>query len=254
MNSMLSSTIAALMLPPLNLIMLASIGALLLRRHRTWGKCLIATSIMLLWILSMPAMGNFLLSCLERGANTPILEMSKARAIVILAGGRNYDIAEFGGDTADKFTLERVRLGALVQRKTGLPILVTGGKPDQDESSEAELMQRALEEFSVTAKWIEPEAKNTAQNAAFSADILAKQKINVIVLVTHGWHMPRARAAFERAGLQVLPSGVGRHRQDKYTVLQFLPSAEGLARSEMFMHEVIGMTWYWATQAGASQP
>ena len=241
------------MLPPLNLIMLAGIGALLLRRHRTLGTRLIATSIILLWLLSMPAMGNFLLSCLERGANTPIREMTKAQAVVILAGGRNYGIAEFGGDTTDKFTLERVRLGALVQRKTGLPILVTGGKPDQDESSEAELMQSALEEFSTTAKWVEPEAKNTAQNAAFSARILARENINVIILVTHGWHMSRARAAFERAGFQVFPSGAGRHAQDNYTILQFLPSAQGLARSEMFMHELIGIAWYWATHAGTSR-
>jgi uncharacterized SAM-binding protein YcdF (DUF218 family) len=254
MNSILSSVISAFLLPPLNLIALAVIGALLLRRHPLRGKRMIAASIVLLWICSMPAVGNLLLAWLEQDANTPISEMHKVQAIIILAGGRNYDVAEFGGDTTDKYTLERVRLGALIQRNTGLPILITGGKPDNDETSEAALMQKALTEFSATTKWVEPDAMNTAQNAIFSARLLINDHVKDIILVTHGWHMPRARAAFERAGFRVLPSGAGRHKQGSYTLLHFLPSAEGMYLTQIFMHEAVGMVWYWASNAGQNSP
>jgi uncharacterized SAM-binding protein YcdF (DUF218 family) len=250
---MLSSIISAFLLPPLNLIVLALLGALLLRRYPSWGKRMIAASIVLLWICSMPAVGNLLLAWLEQDANTPISEMHRGQAIIILAGGRNYDVAEFGGDTTDKYTLERVRLGALIQRNTGIPILITGGKPDNDETSEAVLMQKALTEFSATTNWIEQEAMNTAQNAAFSARMLANDQVKDIILVTHGWHMPRARAAFERAGFRVLPSGAGRHKQGSYTLLHFLPSAEGMHHTQIFMHEAVGMVWYWACNAGQNR-
>jgi hypothetical protein len=34
---------------------------------------------------------------------------------------------EYGGDTLGRLTLERVRYGARVAKKTGLPVLVAGG-------------------------------------------------------------------------------------------------------------------------------
>jgi uncharacterized SAM-binding protein YcdF (DUF218 family) len=245
MNPIVTTTIATFLLPPLCLIALGVFGAIIWRWYPRAGKSAVTLSVVLLIVLSMPAVGNGLLSLLERDANAPESDYQRAQAIVALAGGRNYDIAEFGGDTVDKYTLERVRLAALIQRKTQLPLLVTGGRPDYDNAAEAELMQTALKELSSPAKWMEAEAKNTAQNATLSRAILQKENINTIILVTHGWHMPRARQAFERAGFEVIPVGAGRHEQRWTTIIPFLPSAEGLHRSEMFMHEVIGMAWYW---------
>jgi uncharacterized SAM-binding protein YcdF (DUF218 family) len=245
MNPIVTTTIAAFLLPPLNLIALGIIGAIIWRWYPRAGKGIVALSVVSLIVLSMPAVGNGLLTLLERNANAPEVDYRRAQAIVALAGGRNYDIAEFGGDTVDKYTLERVRLAALMQRKTQLPLLVTGGRPDYDNSAEADLMQTALKELSSPAKWVEAEARNTAENATLSRAILQKENINTIILVTHGWHMPRAKQAFERAGFAVIPVGAGRHEQRLTTIVPFIPSAEGLHRSEMFMHEVIGMAWYW---------
>jgi uncharacterized SAM-binding protein YcdF (DUF218 family) len=250
MNTMLTSSIAAFLLPPLNLIVLACIGALLMLRRPAWGRRMIGTSLVLLWIFSMPAVGNALLSWMETGANTSTDQYSAAQAIVVLAGGRSYDVAEYGGDTVDQNTLERLRLAALIERTTKLPLLVTGGKPDNDELAEAELMQKALADFSTPVKWVEPEAKNTMQNATFTAKMLANENVKTIILVTHGWHMPRAKRTFERAGFVVVPAGVGRHKQDSYTFLQFLPSAEGLRKTEVFMHEVLGICWFWLVETG----
>jgi uncharacterized SAM-binding protein YcdF (DUF218 family) len=250
MSPIVTTTIAAFLLPPLSLIIFGLLGAMMWRRHPRLGKSAVTLSVVMLIVLSMPAVGNGLLTLLERDANAPESDYGRAQAIVALAGGRNYEIAEFGGDTVDKYTLERVRLAAFLQRKTQLPLLVTGGRPDHDESAEADLMQTALREYSTPAKWIEADAKNTAQNATLSRAILQKENINTIILVTHGWHMPRARQAFERAGFVVIPAGAGRHAQRLTSIIPFVPSAEGLHRSEMFMHEIIGMTWYWLRNEG----
>jgi uncharacterized SAM-binding protein YcdF (DUF218 family) len=252
MGAITATVIAAFFLPPLNLAVLAFAGVLIARRRPKLGRAIIASSFALLLVLSTPLVANNLLTLLEQNANAPDTEYQKANAIVVLAGGRNYEIAEFGGDTVDKYTLERVYLASHIHRKTRLPMLITGGRPDYNDTAEADLMQSALTALSTPAKWVEPNAINTAQNASYSREILAKEKINTILLVTHGWHMPRARQAFERAGFTVIPVGAGRHEQRVSTIIPFIPTAEGFHRSGVFMHEVVGMAWYWLRDAGTS--
>ena len=105
-------------------------------------------------------------------------------------------------------------------------------------------MKKSLEEeFNVPVRWVEKSANDTIQNADFSSRILKANGIDSILLVTHGWHMARSKRLFERAGFKVIPAGVGLHWDTGLTVLDFLPSAQGLGDSRLFFHEVIGMVW-----------
>lgn len=107
-------------------------------------------------------------------------------------------------------------------------------------------MKKVLEqEFSVPVRWVEGASNNTRENAVYSWSALSSEGIHTIVLVTHGWHMPRARAVFERAGFRVVPAGTGFHMSSESSLLDWMPSASGLHASAQFMHEVIGMLWYW---------
>src|SRR5205085_6891262 len=74
--------------------------------------------------------------------------------------------------------------------------------------TEAEAARTVLEEWGVpeSAILVETRSKNTAENGAFSRDVLATRGIQRVLLVTSAYHMPRAVAAFRRAGLQVSPS------------------------------------------------
>jgi uncharacterized SAM-binding protein YcdF (DUF218 family) len=75
--------------------------------------------------------------------------------------------------------------------------------------------------------------------------MLARNGIDSIVLVTHGFHMGRARRAFERAGMAVLPAphGFGADVPSS-TVLRWLPSAAALAATRDALHEWLGDVWY----------
>jgi uncharacterized SAM-binding protein YcdF (DUF218 family) len=97
--------------------------------------------------------------------------------------------------------------------------------------------------------WIEDQSKTTQENAQFSADILLKEKMNHIYLVTHFWHMPRAKKIFEKYGFLVTPAPMGFEFENEFDIkelnlLDFLPSPSGLQRVREICHETIGKVWY----------
>jgi uncharacterized SAM-binding protein YcdF (DUF218 family) len=168
-----------------------------------------------------------------------------ADAIVVLGGGTYFHAPEYGGDTVGKETLERLRFAAKLQRETGKPILVTGGAPLGNITSEAAQMKQVLEhEFNVPVQWAEVASDNTLENAQLSRKLLKQAGISRIYLVTHAWHMPRAVLSFQASGFQVIPAPTGYTTRYQNDLLAFLPNATALRDSRIFMHELIGMFWY----------
>jgi uncharacterized SAM-binding protein YcdF (DUF218 family) len=239
----LTNTLVALLLPP-GVLILVMAGGLALRRTRPrLGTSLVTGGLAALYVLSMPLTAHFLLTCWEHQPSATTT--GSAAAIVVLGGSKSHDAPEYGGDTVHGATLLRLRYAAHLHRRTGLPILVSGGSPEGSAQSEAELMQRTLQnEFSVPVRWIEGRSANTLENARLSYRMLAAENIHSIHLVTHAWHMPRAQLVFEAAGFKVIPAATGYTTRYRLTVLDFLPSARALRDSALFFHEVIGIVWY----------
>ncbi len=240
---LLTNIIAALLLPPMPLLILGLIGLALLKRRRLLGKTLIAGSLAGIWLLSTPLVAGWLLD----GLKPPPRELSgsEADAIVILGGGRIADSIEYGGDTLGRFSLERVRYGAWLAKKLDKPILVTGGAPDGG-IPEGEMMRASLEqEFAIkNVRWVENASSNTRENARLSAHLLAADGIERIYLVTHAWHLARAVPEFEAPGLRVIPAGTGYSLPETGNPLSYLPNARALHDSWLAMHEWIGLLWY----------
>lgn len=239
----LTNTMAAFLLPP-GIIIAAIIVSLLLRpTHPRGSRLLLVGSIASLYILSMPLTANLLL----RSWETPSVNITAdaAQAIVVLGGGRYLQAPEYGGDTVSAATLLRLRYAAHLQKTTGLPVLVSGGRPDGGDVDEAQAMKKVMEnEFSTPVQWMESGSGNTLQNAELSQRMLRSEGINTILLVTHAWHMPRAQQAFGRSGFRVIPAPTAYTTSGALTILDFLPDANALNRSSLFCHEVLGMIWY----------
>lgn len=244
MSWLTTKLISAFLLPPFNFLLLGIVGLALSAKKLVLGRRFVALALALLWVFAMPVTGDALLGTLECVAALPAGAAANAQAIVVLGGGTNLDAPEYGGDTVGTMTLERLRYAAILQRQTGLPVLVTGGDPLGRGVSEAALMARMLaDELKVPVRWQETESYNTRQNADYSRRVLQKAGVHDILLVTQGWHMPRARFLFERAGFEVLPAGTGFHSPGRLTSLDFLPNASALENSSLFFHEVIGLLW-----------
>jgi len=63
--------------------------------------------------------------------------------------------------------------------------------------------------------------------------------------------MPRARAAFVRAGLDVVDAPTMFFSLEPPSVHAWIPSAEGMRRSWYAIYELLGIAWYRVRAAGA---
>ncbi len=236
----LKALLKALALPPTGPLLLALLGIGLLNRFPRAGRVLTVAGVSSLLLLSLPVVALLLLRCVDTSPPFDPDRATTAKAIVILGGGTRRNAPEYGGDTLGRLTLERVRYGARVARLTGLPVLVSGGSVHGGET-EAKLMQEALErEFGVGVKWAEDRSRNTHENAVRSAEILRAAGIRHVVLVAHGFDMPRATAEFAAAGIEVsaAPTGIASPGGEDW--LDYLPSVAGLQGSYYALYELLG--------------
>ena len=244
-----------LILPPANLFLLIALGLLLWRRWPRAGRAIAGTGLAALAFLSTTGGAQLLVAPLE-GQTTPLLAPGRtgAQAIVVLAAGRMRHAPEYGGrDIPDNIALARLRYGAHLQRMTGLPLLVSGGNgasgvnPDADDRgyTKADAMATALrQDFGVPVQWIEPRSRDTAENATLSAVMLRAAGVKRILLVTDAMHMPRARTAFTRAGLDVVSAPTMFYSRQPQGLASWVPSAEGMQRSWYAVYELLGIGWY----------
>jgi uncharacterized SAM-binding protein YcdF (DUF218 family) len=72
--------------------------------------------------------------------------------------------------------------------------------------------------------------------------------------VTDAMHMARARAAFERAGLEVVDAPTMFFTGQARSLHAWVPSAEGLRRSWYALYELIGNLWYRLRSGGTEAP
>lgn len=230
-----------LVLPPTGPLLAGFAGlALLLASAPRPGLALVAFSLGSLYLLSAPWFVAGLLRTLDvyphLDPESP--DFPTADAIVVLDGGRLVATPERGGNVVGPRTLERLQAGARLHRRLGVPILVTGY---------GALMADALEQaFGLEARWIEDESRTTQENADFSARLLHADAVACVYLVTHGWHLPRAVAAFERAGVDVVPVPAGRtdRLRTERGLMGLLPSPGRLFSSFLVLHEWLGILWY----------
>lgn len=235
------------LLPPGSLLLLLLLALTVRRARPRLARALVIASGVLLYAASTPFVATSLLGTLERDPSPSDGDVATfaPEAIVVLAAGRRTSAPEFGGTTVGSLTLERIRYAARLERRLSLPLLVAGGDR-QDGVSLAELMRTALaEDYGVAVAGLETTSENTAENAEFLAPVLQRMGIRRILLVTHSWHMPRARRAFERLGFIVLPAPTGFVGDgDMPTIGDLLPSAAALSATSYALHEIIGYAWY----------
>ncbi len=245
-----------LLLPPTAPLLLMLAGVLMWRRRPVIGRGLTAVGLLLAWVLATGLAADLICGRLEAGQRplspADLQAARKApnppRAIVILGGGAVRD-GRFT-PTRERLhsrTLERVMAGARQARASGLPILVSGGTPEGLTHSEAEQMRRVLvDDLGLAVRWVEDRSRDTAENASFSASMLRAQGIDSIVLVTHAYHMPRAQAVFESAGLKVLasPHDWRGSTPDLAHARDWLPSASSADTVWLSLHEGLGLIWY----------
>src|SRR4051794_10499763 len=230
-------------MPPGGMLTLILIGLLLsLRRgRRRVAMTLIWIGAIGLYVLAMPLVSQSLLLALERDLpiQTPVRQppAHPPGAIIILGGER---IASAGGALEARpgpLTMERLQAGAALARRTGLPILVTGGEPRPGAVPLGTLMAESLKsDFNTPARWVEDKSEDTWQNARFSAAILRRDGIDSVYVVTSAWHMRRSLLAFRDSGLFVTAAPVPLDAPLEPNIGDFMPHVSAWLVSYYALH------------------
>ncbi|MDK9703854.1 MAG: YdcF family protein [Sulfuritalea sp.] len=242
---LLKKLLAAAILPPAGPLLLALFGLWLAssrsRRWRHGGFALAIASLLTLFALSLPIVGNALMAPLEPYPPIAPEQLRRTQAIVVLGGGSYYAAPEYGGDTVGHTTLERLRYGARLARQSGLPLLVTGGAPFGGKAEAASMRETLEQDFGVKVRWVEAASRDTAENASLSAPMLKAAGISRIALISHGWHLPRAIPLFEKQGLEVVAAPTAFSTASPSLVENLLPGA--MKRSRWALNEYLGQLY-----------
>jgi uncharacterized SAM-binding protein YcdF (DUF218 family) len=236
----------AALLPPVGFALLALLGLLLGGLGWRNGRRLAAAGLIACLIAATPLTSQILLRTLESGMAFRAATAADAqapKAIVVLGGTRHlnssagallHDVEPAG------LSMSRLRAAAILQRRIGLPLLLSGGDPALSRAMTAML----AEELHVPPRWVEGNSATTWENARLSAEILRGAGIAAVYVVTDGWHMRRALLAFRRAGLIAWPAPSTMTPDLPLESGMLIPSAHGWRDFYWAAHEIVGYAYY----------
>jgi uncharacterized SAM-binding protein YcdF (DUF218 family) len=256
--------LAALVLPPLPVLLLVLLGARLMPWRRGVGWLVLILAVALLWLSACIGAAEWL-NRSTRAATGMLTEARLAElrkqmaaapankptmAVVVLGGGRDALALEYGVASLREDSLLRLRYGLHVSRVTGIPVLYSGGvgHADVEATAEADIAADiAAREYGRPLRWIENRSRDTRENARFSILQLRDVGVSQVILVTNGWHMKRALRAFKQEAqaqgyaveLTAAPMGLGA-RSEK-AVLRWMPSGEGLKLMRQVLREQLAL-------------
>ena len=199
-------------------------------------------------VSSNPIVGNYLIQKLEYPYKPiPINTLKKSDAIVVLGGmlhkvgDKAFNVYEF--TDPDRF-LGGVDL--IKQSKADRIILMASQLPWRDNwkpegfilRDKAISMGVPLSKIIVTEK-----VKNTYEESVAVTKFIPNN--SSIILVTSAYHMDRSKYLFEKQGFEVTTFPVDfRSFHAKTSIMNFLPSAEALIKTSLFIRENLGRLYY----------
>lgn len=182
-------------------------------------------------------------------------ELSKVKQYdlgILLTGMVQFDTRDQGffGSAADRF----IQTATLYHTGKIKKILVTGGSGSlfHTYKSESIFLKEMLISNKIPEKdiIIEPNARNTYENAIFSKPILDSLKINTpCLLITSALHMKRSEAVFSKAGFKFDTYASDFRVIDEYFSLDaiLIPDGKLLTEWSLLLKEMIGLWVYQLT-------
>jgi uncharacterized SAM-binding protein YcdF (DUF218 family) len=248
-----SKTVAFLILPSNLFVVLGLAGlALMATRWRRAGTRMVAASLVLLATIGFFPLGELFSHALE--SRFPPWDPTRGMpdGIVVLGAeisprySRDYSEPAVGGGGARIFAMAK-----LARSYPNARIVYSGGDPSLlgNQPPEANFVYPLLDSFGIARERVvlEARARNTAENAAFTKDLVKPKPGERWLLVTSAQHMPRAIGCFRRVGFPVEAYPVGWRTDMESSMTPAVALSSGLTRFDSAAHEWIGLFAYWLT-------
>ncbi|TPM37078.1 YdcF family protein [Mesorhizobium sp. B2-3-4] len=237
---------------PLNLtifLLLAGLIAGMVGRRRlaVTGSTL---AFLILALSAWTSLGAMMLTPLEERFPKPALP-EKVDGIVVLGGGFEGAINLARGGYELNSSGDRMVETAILARRFPLAkVVVSGGNGSLflDGEGDADTAPRLLGALGVSADRLvlEDKSRNTYENAVFSHELVKPKPGETWLLVTSAFHMPRAKALFDKAGFPTVAWPVDYRTSGKEGVGLFRDNAaDSMQNTTMAIREWIGLFAYW---------
>jgi uncharacterized SAM-binding protein YcdF (DUF218 family) len=250
----LSKILGFFAIPSNLVIVLGLFGVLLLAtRLARIGRHLTIASLIALAVIGFSPLGNALIIPLEQRFPPWDETRGPPDGIVVLGGAITPDVSAARNDVALNEAAERMTAAiVLARRYPDARIIYSGGTGALifREGSEAETAVRMFESFGIPHARViaEEQSRNTVENAVFSMLLAMPQPGERWLLVTSGYHMPRAMGVFRQAGFPVEAYPVDwRTRGPQDLRRPFFTLGGGLERTDTAAREWVGLLVYWLT-------
>jgi uncharacterized SAM-binding protein YcdF (DUF218 family) len=237
---------------PSNLLITLGILGLVLTRTR-WsraGRRLAAASILLIALFGLSPLGNALILPLEDRFPAWDAARGAPDGIVVLGGAVDELVSMARADVELNEAAERMTAAvALARRYPAARVVFSGGTGHllYQSGNEAEVAVRLFESLGIAHDRItaEDRSRTTAENAAFTRELIDPKPTERWLLITSAHHMPRAMGVFRRVGFAVEPYPVDwRTRGPADLARPFANVGDGLRRTDVAMREWIGLVAY----------
>jgi len=167
--------------------------------------------------------------------------------VIVLGGGATLTSPDFNGNgNLSGSASNRLLTAVRIHKNTGLSIIFSGGQVFETTGNEAEIAKRQLLDIGLNdnAVIMENKSLNTAENAKFTAVLLAKYKYTKPILLTSAFHMQRAVINFNNARIknfQIYPCDYSTNKKLSINFNSFVPSNSSLNYSSIALHEYLGI-------------
>lgn len=246
----LKMIVKSLLMPPGIFIILLIVSGIWFFLKKRWTpglvNCIIGIS---LWLVSISPVSNLLMKGLESGFAIP--REPGGDVIILLGGGINACAADMSGIGAPSEEMSTRTITAVrLQRRLGLPIIVSAGTTAGLGVPEAIIVGRFLTDIGVPDNKIilEVKSRNTFENAKYSLEICKNKGFKKPILVTSAYHLKRSVYSFEKVGLDVIPFPAGFKGWPcvhfEWKDLLCLPSAESFMTTYDAFNEYLGLLFY----------
>lgn len=246
------SKVLYFLIKPINWVGLLLLYALFGKKGK-WKRRSLRLGVLLFFIFSNHFLFNQVARLWEVNSIRATTDMPVYNIGILLGGYSNlnltptYDRHNFS-DRANRLTqtLELYYAGKIEK------ILLTGGSGRLlgYQASEAQLVAEYLTQINIPSEdiIIEPNSRNTHENALYSKEIIEDQYPNArCLLITSAWHMRRAKGCFDKVGLPTTAYCVDAlgevRRLNPESIL--VPNQQGFYRWEILVKEWVGYFFYW---------
>jgi uncharacterized SAM-binding protein YcdF (DUF218 family) len=227
----------------ISFLLLCGIILLAVKRAGKAGKIFLAAGAGAFLVFGFGPTGSWLLGTLE-DEYPPLRDLKKAEqidTILILSGYAEKDLhadpsSEVNFASAFRI-METIRILAA---HPGKKVLISGHAPV------AGILKSLMVKLGVPQNQIEVDelSESTYKSAVNNSERL---KDKPFILVTSAGHMPRAMGVFKKLGMNPIPAPTNYLSKKDYPAATFLPSPQNLLRSDLAVHEYLGLAWYWMT-------